>query len=390
MEPPADPAAAFGAQRVALVLATTTGGVGRHVAGLVAGLVASGREVHMYAPAATDAQFGYSRLGATVTPVEIPASPQPRDATVVRLLRREFSNPAQRPDVVHAHGLRAGLVAALARPEGCPLIVTWHNRVLAAGLRAQLYRQLERYVARATDVTLAVSADLVERARALGGRDVRPGAVVAPVLTPSGRLPDEVRAELGAADGQPIVLAVGRLHPQKRFDVLVAAAARWRTRVPVPLVVIAGSGPTYLRLAGQISQMRAPVTLLGHRTDVADLLGAADLAVVTSDWEGSQLFAHEVLQAGVPLISTAVGGMPEVVGDAAVLVPARDIDAVDAAVQRLLDDPAERAEYVRRGAAQAATWPTEADTVAQVAAVYEELTGRAGRVELPAVDGGPR
>ncbi|GAB3959135.1 hypothetical protein GCM10027614_78030 [Micromonospora vulcania] len=115
------------------------------------------------------------------------------------------------------------------------------------------------------------------------------------------------------------------------------------------------------------------MTLLGHRTDVADLLAGADLAVVTSDWEARQLFAQEALRVGVPLVATAVGGLPDLVGDAAALVPAGDVDAVDTAVRALLDDPAARAEVGRRGADRAATWPTEGDTVAALAALYTEL-----------------
>jgi glycosyltransferase involved in cell wall biosynthesis len=97
--------------------------------------------------------------------------------------------------------------------------------------------------------------------------------------------------------------------------------------------------------------------------------------VVTSDWEARQLFAQEALRAGVPLVATAVGGLPELVGSAADLVPPNDLDAFDAAVRRLLDDPQARAEQARRGLARAATWPTEAETAARVAAVYAELTG---------------
>ena len=70
-----------------------------------------------------------------------------------------------------------------------------------------------------------------------------------------------------------------------------------------------------------------------------DLLAAADLAVVTSDWEARQLFAQEALRAGVPLVATAVGGLPDLVGDAAVLVPPGDVDALDAAVRELLGRP---------------------------------------------------
>jgi glycosyltransferase involved in cell wall biosynthesis len=90
-------------------------------------------------------------------------------------------------------------------------------------------------------------------------------------------------------------------------------------------------------------------------------------------WEGQPLFVQETLAAGVPLVATAVGGIPELVGDAALLVPAHDVAATAAAVLTVLDD-ASVAERLRvAGMAQAATWPTEADTLAQVEAVYAEL-----------------
>ncbi|MCM1020433.1 glycosyltransferase family 4 protein [Micromonospora sp. XM-20-01] len=356
---------------VALVLASSTGGVGQHVRSIAGGLTEAGASVLVCGPAATEEQFGFTGVGARFTPVEIPASPTPGDARAVTALRRALADTPV--DVVHAHGLRAGLVAALARPTA-PLVVTWHNAVLAKGLRGAASRLVERIVARSVRVALGASADLVDRAAALGAADALLAPVAAPTLPPPGRRRAAVRAEFGVTADRPLILSVGRLHPQKRYDVLIDAAARWRTRTPAPVVVIAGSGPAYLPLAARISAARAPVTLLGHRTDVADLLAGADLAVVTSDWEARQLFAQEALRAGVPLVATAVGGLPELVGDGAVLVPPGDVDAVDAAVRDLLDDPVRRAEVGRRGLARAATWPTEADTVAALADLYAELT----------------
>ncbi|WFE39774.1 glycosyltransferase family 4 protein [Micromonospora sp. WMMD998] len=356
---------------VALVLASSTGGVGQHVRSVARGLTEAGGSVLVCGPTAVQDQFDFTGVGARFTPVEIPANPTPADVRAVTALRRAL---AETPvDVVHAHGLRAGLVAALARPT-VPLVVTWHNAVLAGGLRGALSRLVERVVARSARVALGASADLVERAAALGAADARLAPVAAPTLPAPRRRRAAVRAEFDVTDDRPLILSVGRLHPQKRYDVLIDAAARWRTRTPAPVVVIAGSGPAYLPLAARISAARAPVTLLGHRTDVADLLAGADLAVVTSDWEARQLFAQEALRAGVPLVATAVGGLPELVGDAAVLVPAGDADAVDAAVRGLLDDDARRAELGRRGAARAESWPTEADTVAALADLYAELT----------------
>lgn len=386
-------------RRVALVLASSTGGIGQHVASLAAGLSAAGTAVTVYGPAAVEESFGFTERGALFVPVEIPADPRPGDARAITLLRRAIA--AAGVDVVHAHGLRAGFVAALALhswigtaasprrwtstaaprrqaatvPAYPPLVVTWHNAVLAGGLRGTAARVIERVVARSASVTLGASADLVRRAAELGARDARLGAVAAPALPPPARSRSAVRAELGVGgEDVPVILSVGRLHPQKAYHVLIAAAARWCALTPPPVVLIAGSGPSYLSLAAQISAGRAPVTLLGHRPDVADLLAAADLAVVSSVWEARQLFTQEALRAGVPLVATEVGGIPDLVGDAAVLVAPGDVDALDAAVRRLLGDVPLRAEYVRRGLEQARRWPTEADTLAQVTAVYAELT----------------
>ncbi|MEU5943212.1 glycosyltransferase family 4 protein [Micromonospora sp. NPDC047548] len=368
---------------VVLLLASSTGGVGQHVRSVARGVTAAGVSVLVCGPAATQDQFDFTAVGARFAPVEIPASPSPADARAVSALRRALAGETVR--VVHAHGLRAGLVATLARPAA-PLVVTWHNAVLAGGVRGQLSRLAERVVARSARVALGASADLVERVAALGAADARIAPVAAPTLPAPRRRRPAVRAEFGVVPGQPLVLSVGRLHPQKRYDVLVDAAVRWRTRTPSPAVVIAGSGPAYLQLAARISAARAPVTLLGHRTDVADLLAGADVAVVTSDWEARQLFAQEALRAGVPLVATAVGGLPELVGDAAVLVPAGDVDAVDAAVRSLLDDESLRADLARRGVARAATWPTEEDTVAALLDLYAQLGPDAAGPAAPGAD----
>jgi glycosyltransferase involved in cell wall biosynthesis len=372
-----------GQGRVALVLATSTGGVGAHVADLARGLAAGGARVTVCGPAATNDRFGFDSLApagsstGTVefAPVEISTGAHPSDARAVAALRRALA--AREPDVVHAHGLRAGLVASLARrgpgAVRCPLVVTLHNAVLARGLRGGVSRVAERMVARTASVVLGASADLVASALAAGATDARLGPIAAPELPPARRSRAAVRAELGVAEHTPLVLSVGRLHPQKGYDLLVAAAARWRDRDPVPAVVIAGNGPSYLGLTARISATRAPVTLLGHRSDVADLLGATDLAVVSSVWEARQLFSQEALHAGVPLVATAVGGIPELVGKAAMLIPPGDVDALDRAVRDLLDDAGARARLARASRRQAATWPTPEQSLAQVREVYREL-----------------
>ena len=358
---------------VALVLASSTGGVGQHVASLARGLVAAGCEVLVCGPVATDELFGFSAAGAAFAPVEIPANPGAQDAAAVRQLRSALAGRAV--DIVHAHGLRAGFVAGLARP-GVPLIVTWHNAVLAKGLRGHASVLVERIVARNATLTLGASEDLVARATALGAKDARLGPVAAPKMAAPRRTRSAVRAEFRLRPETPLILSVGRLHPQKRYDLLVDAAARWRDLTPAPIVVVAGSGPSYMSLAQRSSERHAPFYLLGRRSDVPDLLLGADLAVVTSDWEARQLFAQEALTAGVPLVTTAVGGLPGLVDDAAMLIPPGDVDALDQAVRELLFDPALRADYAARGPRRAAEWPDEHAVVAELRATYAELTAR--------------
>jgi glycosyltransferase involved in cell wall biosynthesis len=356
---------------VALVLGSATGGIGQHVASLARGLLAAGCEVLVCGPAATGELFGFEAAGVAFVPVEIPANPGAQDAGAIRQLRGALAG--RTIDVVHAHGLRAGLVAGMARRD-LPLVVTWHNAVLAKGLRGQASALVERVVARNATLSLGASEDLVARAASLGARKARLGAVAAPTLAAPKRSRAAVRAEFRMRPDAPLILSVGRLHPQKRYDLLIEAAARWRELNPAPVVVVAGSGPSYMSLAQRASERHAPFYLLGRRGDVPDLLAGADLAVVTSDWEARQLFAQEALTAGVPLVTTAVGGLPELVDDAAVLIPPGDVDALDNAVRGLLADPALRSDYAARGPARAATWPTESDTIADVLAAYAEVT----------------
>jgi glycosyltransferase involved in cell wall biosynthesis len=363
-------------RRVAEVLATSTGGVGTHVRAVLPALVAAGADVRVCGPAATEQLFGFTAAGAAVAPVGISAGLSPgADARAVAALRRATADA----DLVHAHGLRAGLVAAAARRLGDrsrPLVLTLHNALPeGGGALRRVLRLAERATIRGADVVLAASGDLAENAWRQGARDVRVAPVSAPPLPAAVRTAAEVRAELGLADGRPLVVAVGRLHPQKGYDVLLDAAARWAGSSPPPLVAVAGDGPLQDELAARIAAERLPVVLLGRRSDVADLLAAADLAVLPSRWEARSLTAQEALRTGTPLVATRTGGLPELLGDGAQLVPVGDATALADAVTGLLADPARARRLAEAGSRQAATWPDEAATARQLVALYRELLG---------------
>ena len=370
-------------RRVVEVLATSAGGVGSHVRTIVPAIRAAGASVRVCGAAATEELFRFTATGADFRPVGISAGLAPlADSRAVVQLRQA----AEGADLLHAHGLRAGLVAALARrvsgDRTRPLVLTLHNALQeSSGAKQRLLRVVEGTTIRAADLVLAVSGDLAANARRLGARDVRVVPALAPPLPPAERSRDEVREELGLDAGRPLVVAVGRLHPQKGYDVLLDAVARWeaddRLR-PAPLVAIAGDGPLEDDLTTRIREQRLPVLLLGRRSDVADLLGAADLCVLPSRWEGSPFTGQEALRAGTPLIATRAGGMPELFGDAASFVPVGDAAALADAVVQVLTEPARAAELAAAGPRQAAGWPDEHAAGRQLAAVYRELLGAPG------------
>jgi glycosyltransferase involved in cell wall biosynthesis len=384
----ADPARAgrpLEGRRVAEVLATSTGGVGTHLRSVLPALGRAGASLRVCGPQATEDLFHFTAAGAAFRPVGISAGLAPlADLRAVLALRRATAGA----DLVHAHGLRAGLVAAAARrlagARSRPLVLTLHNALPeGGGPRRRVLQAAERATIRGADLVLAASGDLATNARRLGARDVRVAPVSAPPLPPATRRRSDVRRELGLDDDvRPLVVAVGRLHPQKGYDVLLDAVERWaddpRLRPAPPRVVIAGDGPLQQTLAEQVGARRLPVTLLGRRTDVADLLHAADVCVLPSRWEARSLTAQEALRAGTPLVATRVGGIPELVGTAAELVPPGDPAALADAVAAVLTDPGRTARLSAAGPRQAAGWPDEAATARRLVAVYRELLGPPG------------
>jgi glycosyltransferase involved in cell wall biosynthesis len=346
--------------RVLLVSPASSGGIGAHVRDLAAGLRARGHRVTVAAPEATLATFGLAAVADAVAAVPVGA---PGVGAVARLRRL-----ARSADVVHAHGVRAGAAAGLARGSA-PLVVTWHNAPLGGRPRRAVHLALERLCATCADRILVASADLLDRARRAGAADAELVPVAAPAAA-AGRMPPlDLRALAG---GRLVVVSVARLHPQKRVDLLVDALAG-QDRLHA---FVAGDGPLHDALARRIAAADAPVTLLGRRDDIPALYAQADLAVLSSDWEARPLAVQEALLAGVPTVCTDVGGVADLVGAAAVVVPPGDAAALRAALLDLAGDPKRRAALADAGRRQAATWPTVDNTVDTVENIYLNLYSR--------------
>ncbi|MER5644257.1 glycosyltransferase family 4 protein [Streptosporangium sp. NPDC002524] len=376
-------------RRVALVLGTSAGGVGRHVAMLAGGLVRGGHRVVVAGPPSTERAFGFAALGARFAPVPISDRPRPladlRAVLTLRTLRGAH--------VVHAHGLRAGALAAIALAgTGTGLVVTLHNAATAGGAVGAVYGLLERIVARRADRILVVSPDLGERMTRLGARRVEAAVVPAPSLPPSGREPGDVRRELGTGD-RVIFLTVARLAQQKGLETLLdvakalrgtrdgapgpAGSARGREpgeRAPGAVFLVAGEGPLRGELRERIDREDLPVRLLGNRSDVGDLLAVARALVVPSRWEGQPLTVQEALRAGTAVVATAVGGIPAMVGEAGLLVPYGDIGAMRDAVARVLADDGLAGELAEAAARRGRGLPGEPEALEAVLAVYAGLS----------------
>jgi glycosyltransferase involved in cell wall biosynthesis len=381
--------------KVAFVLGTSTGGTARHVLMLAAGCAARGVSVEVFGPAQTDKDFAFGAIaGAEFTPVEIADRPRVRhDLRAVRRLRRLTA--AWRPDVVHAHGLRAGALTAIAltfvRPtvyQARPaLVVTVHNAPPAGGVTGAVYRVLERIVARGAGSVLCVSADLEERMRIAGAR--RAGRALVPAFAPAAGVsaagvsaagvfaagPAGLSRPVDPDPGRPLVLAAGRLAAQKGFGTLLEAAARWRDIDPEPLLVIAGEGPLAADLKAQAAALGVDARFAGHRDDMPALLAAAAVFVLPSVWEGQPLILQEALRAGVPVVATRAGGTPALTGeDAAVLVPPGDARRLADGVRAVLTDEVLAARLRQAATARALTLPDEDTAVLAALAEYDAVT----------------
>ncbi|MCT2588976.1 glycosyltransferase family 4 protein [Streptomyces sp. N2-109] len=352
---------------------------GAHVRSLAAGLVDHGLRVTVCAPPQAEERHDFTAAGARFVPV------RGRGRVAAPGVLRAVCAGA---GLVHAHGLRAGLLATFARGRrgrGVPLVVTLHGPEPFADTRsAPPVRLGERRVALASAVVLGATTGLVDLARAHGARDARLAPVAlrlpvaadpprSPLRPPDGEAAAKTRAEVGAVE-RPLLFALGGLEPLQGYGTVLTAARAWRDLEPPPLLAIAGEGPQRAELQARIDAETLPVRLLGERADAFDLLAVADIAVLAACPESGPL-AREALRGGIPLVAAAAAGTSELVGDGGLLVPCGDADALAEAVAGLLADPGRRTALAAAARARAAAWPTEDRTVAQVLSVYDELTG---------------
>lgn len=246
-------------------------------------------------------------------------------------------------DVIVTHGYKSNLLGrAAARTAGVP-IVSVARGWTGENLKVWCYEALDKLHLRFMDRVVCVSAGQAERVLRAGVspdriRVIRNGARLRAFTQadPAGR--DRLRA-LAGGDG-PIILAAGRLSPEKGFHILVEAARWVRQAAPGARFVLCGEGPERPLLERRIVEygLADVFRLAGFRQDLDSLLPWADMVVLPSFTEGLPNVALEAGAAGVAVVATAVGGTPEVVvnGQTGFLVPAGDPAALAARLTDLL------------------------------------------------------
>jgi glycosyltransferase involved in cell wall biosynthesis len=248
---------------------------------------------------------------------------------------------AAEADILHAHKFGSNVwAAALARRVDIPLLAHEHNFSSRAGV---VRRVLDRsWISPVSSRIVCVSESVAETERQIGIPEQQIVVVPNGVRTSTAWPRSAAREELGLDEDAFVVGIVGRLRPEKAHDIALQAISQLcHAGRSVQLCVI-GDGPRrdeLLALERSLGLPSGVVHWAGERPDAARLAAAFDVALITSQWEGLPLAALEAIAADVPLVATAVGGLPNLLADGCgMLVAPGDVAGIAEHIARCMDD----------------------------------------------------
>jgi len=300
-----------------------------------------------------------------------------------------------RPDIVHTHlhVLRYALPSLLLL-KGASLLHTVHN--LAEREIEPRARWIQRYALNHGVVPVAVAEEVALSLERLYGirqcRVISNGIPTSCYASPS-TLRREWRAKEGFADDDFLFVCVARLAPQKNHVLLLKAFAQGPASDPKAHLALVGEGALRERLEEQVKNLglTRQAHFLGLRTDIPDVLGAMDVFVLSSDWEGNPLSVMECMASGLPIVSTAAGGVPDLFesGREGLIVQPGDVEALSNSMAFLLENRELRQSW-GMAAARRARENFDVSTMVQAyEKVYENLVDRSHHLNGKVLSGSP-
>ena len=314
------------------------------------------------------------------------------DLRVIQALRRIVEQRA--PDIVLTHQVKSHLLMKLSRLWRQYPWVAFHHGYTKTKLRERVYNRMN-------DLSLPTAHGVITVCQAFAQEMVRAGVPPERIFVQHNSIRLEqaasmeeaqwLRAQLGIADDERMVLAIGRLSSEKaHIDLLSAFSHLQKTETEIKTrLVIVGDGPERKRLeaAARLYGISERVNFAGQISNVKPYYAAADVLVLPSHSEGSPYVLLEAMAAGLAIVATAVGGVPEMVKDeeSALLVPPRDPRAMAEAVSRVLTD-ADLARRLTMSAAALVTTRYSPETyIRSLVEIYREIISRVAGREIQAL-----
>jgi glycosyltransferase involved in cell wall biosynthesis len=284
-------------------------------------------------------------------------------------------------DLIHSHEYKSDMLALLlAKSQGAVPLATVHGWT-GSSRREKLYYAFDKLILKWFPKLIAVSDQIRQTLLNAGVKEDRIQTVLNGIdpykFHRDKSRQKTLRASMNIGNHETAIGAVGRLEPQKRFDILLLAFAQVRSTRPHLRLFIVGEGCERVRLEHTITGLglKNSCKLLGHRTDIVDLHHAFDLFVQSSDYEGTSNAVLEAMAMETPIVATDVGGTKELIqhGVHGLLTPPGDLDALARAIEESLNEPnamAERCLAARNRVEQELSFDQRMKTVETI---YEQL-----------------
>ena len=326
------------------------------------------------------ANFFTERLESLSIPLFPISEESPFDLSTIQKLKRLVAKV--QPDLIQTHAVKSHF---LVRLSGIPNSIPWiafHHGYTSTTWRTDLYNELDRWSLRAATQMVTVSHASLGQLRTKGVPPERVKVIHNAVPTGYGiemgdsSQIDVLRSTLGIPVGQKVILSVGRLSREKDQVSLVEAISELRGSFS-PYLVILGEGPEHKTILEKtrLLGLTDKVILTGQQDDIGPFYSLADVVVISSRSEGSPNVLLEALAAGVPLVATSVGGIPEMVrnGEHALLVPHGDPKQMANSIARIFAETEVARSLAENGRKLVQTRFSPAERVRTLAEMYQHI-----------------